>query len=161
MRWLLLPASWVLLASGLSLHEHAYTGVPPHPGGTIESVDPGSPGALAGLAPGDKLLPADSSRKVDVLTTDPLADAAPDEPLLVMRERAGVRTLVWIAPRALPAAERRYNVVLFAVAAAFLLLGGWVWRERRDRLTRTFYLDRKSTRLNSSHERLSRMPSSA
>ena len=139
LRWLLLPASWVLLASGLSLHEHAYTGVSLH-GGYVESVDAASPGALAGLVPGDQVLPADSSRRVDVLSPGPLSGAAPGEPLLVMRERAGVRTLVWLAPRALPVAERRFNAVLFAVVAAFLLLGGWVWRERRDPLTRTFYL---------------------
>ena len=36
--------------------------------------------------------------------------------------------------------ERRFLAAQFAVAAAFMLLGGWVWSERRDRLTRTFYL---------------------
>jgi phosphoserine phosphatase RsbU/P len=139
LRWLLLPASWVLLASGLSLHEQAYTGISVH-GGSVESVDVGSPGALAGIVPGDRLLAADSSRIADVLAPDPISSAAPGEPLLVLRERAGVRSLVWLAPRALPFAERRMRAVIFAVAAAFLLLGGWVWRERRDRLTRTFYL---------------------
>ena len=140
LRWLLLPAAWVLLASGLSLHEKAYTGNGTRPDGSIGSVDAGSPGALAGLAPGDRILPADSTRKVDVLSSDPLSEAVPGEPLLVMRERDGRRALVWLAPRALPDAERRFNAMIFAVAAAFLLLGGWVWRERRDRLTRTFYL---------------------
>ena len=53
LRWLLLPASWVLLASGLSLHEQAYTGVVVRPDGVVESVDAASPGAMAGLAPKD------------------------------------------------------------------------------------------------------------
>lgn len=140
MRWLLLPAAWVLLASGLSLHEHAYTGISLRSNGSVVSVDPGSPGAMAGVVPGDRLLPADSTRKGDALSPGPLATAAPGEPLLVLRERGGARAPVWLAPRALPEAERRFNAVIFAVAVAFLLLGGWVWRERRDRLTRTFYL---------------------
>ena len=46
LRWLLLPASWVLLASGLSLHEIAYTGVSAH-GDRVASVDPGSPGGTS------------------------------------------------------------------------------------------------------------------
>ena len=57
-----------------------------------------------------------------------------------MRERGGASVPVWIAPLALPHAERRFLAAQFAVAAAFMLLGGWVWSERRDRLTRTFYL---------------------
>ena len=32
------------------------------------------------------------------------------------------------------------TAALFAVASGFVLLGGWVWSERRDRLTRPFYL---------------------
>src|SRR5205814_1694463 len=60
--------------------------------------------------------------------------------LVVLRERAGATAPVWIAPSAPPDEERRYRVMLFAVATAFMLLGGWVWSERRDRLTRTFYL---------------------
>ncbi|HEY6194959.1 MAG TPA: PDZ domain-containing protein, partial [Candidatus Eisenbacteria bacterium] len=70
LRWLLLPAAWILLASGLSLGEHAYTGVVLRPDGRVESVDAGSPGALAGLAPGDRLLSADTTRASDVLSPD-------------------------------------------------------------------------------------------
>ena len=139
LRWLLLPALWILLASGQSLHQHAYTGLSLRGGGIIGSVEPGSPGALAGLRPGDRILPADSAARVDVLS-DQLASAVPGEPLVIVRERAGARAPVWIAPRALPDHERRLNAAMLAVAASFLLLGSWVWRERRDRLTRTFYL---------------------
>src|SRR5262245_61666354 len=135
LRWLMLPAAWVLLASGLSLHERAYTGIALRPGGTIESVDVASPGALAQLQPGDRVMLADSARAADPLAPDALSGAAPGQPLVVIRERGGVRRPVWLAPRELPDQERRFNAVIFAVAAAFLLLGGWVWRERRDRLT--------------------------
>src|SRR5258706_16128275 len=73
LRWLLLPAAWVLLASGLSLHEHAYTGISLRSSGSVVSVDAGSPGALAGVAPGDRLLPADSTRRGDALSPGPPA----------------------------------------------------------------------------------------
>jgi serine phosphatase RsbU (regulator of sigma subunit) len=75
-----------------------------------------------------------------VLAPGPLANAVPGEPLVVMRERDGAESVLWLVPQPLPDAERRFLAVLFAVAAAFLLLGGWVWMERRDPLTRTFYL---------------------
>src|SRR5262249_22172233 len=60
--------------------------------------------------------------------------------IVVTRERGGVRVPARLVPRALPLATLRFNTVMLAIAIAFLLLGGWVWRERRDRLTRTFYL---------------------
>ncbi len=140
LRWLLLPASWVLLISGLSLQQHAYTGASLRPGGRVESVDPGGPAALAGLRPGDLLSSTDSAAARDPLSPDAMAAARPGEPLVVMRDRAGVLRAVWLAPRAQPDSERHFYALIFAVASAFLLLGGWVWRERRDQLTRTFYL---------------------
>ena len=140
-RWLMLPASWVLLVCALSLPRHGYTGLQMRPDdGRVESVDAGSPGALAGVQPGDRLIGPDTNRAGQATPSDPLASATPGTPLVVLRERGGATAPVWIAPSAPPDAERRYRVMLFAVATAFMLLGGWVWSERRDRLTRTFYL---------------------
>src|SRR5262249_31409642 len=129
-----------LLVSALSLPRQGYTGLLVQPGGRVVSVHPGSPGALAGVQPGDRLIAPDTNRAGQAATTDPLASAAPGVPLVVLRDRAGVTAPVWIAPSAPPDAERRFRAMLFAVATAFMLLGGWVWSERRDRLTRTFYL---------------------
>src|SRR5262245_12427670 len=124
LRWLMLPASWVLLVSALSLPRHGYTGVSLHPpDGRIESADPASPGALAGLRAGDRLSSPDAGRAGDESATSPLAGAAPGVPLVVRRERAGAIVPVWIAPSALPDAERRFLAIQFAVAAAFMLLG--------------------------------------
>ena len=139
-RWLMLPASWVLLVCALSLPRHGYTGLLMRPDGRVEAVDTGSPGALAGVQPGDRLIAPDTNRAGQAAPSDPLASAAPGVPLVVLRERGGATAPVWIAPSAAPDAERRFRVMLFAVATAFMLLGGWVWSERRDRLTRTFYL---------------------
>jgi serine phosphatase RsbU (regulator of sigma subunit) len=140
MRWLMLPVAWVLLASNLSLPQRAYTGISLQPDGRIGSVDPGSPGESAGLVPGDRLRSPGGGRAEQVLSPGPLAHAAPGTPLVVLRERAGAERAVWLVPRPLPDAERRFLAVLFAVASSFALLGGWIWMERRDRLTRTFYL---------------------
>ena len=140
LRWLMLPASWVLLVCALSLPRHGYTGLQIRPDGRVESVESGSPGALAGLEPGDRLSAPEDDRAGRAAPADPLESAAPGVPLVVMRERGGATVPVWIAPSAPPDGERRYGAMLFAVATAFMLLGGWVWSERRDRLTRTFYL---------------------
>jgi serine phosphatase RsbU (regulator of sigma subunit) len=142
LRWLLVPASWVLLMSGMSLYQHqlAYTGIALRPDDIIEAVDPASPGALARLQPGDRLIAADPPASTVVLGAGPLSSARPGLPLALERERDGVRAPLWLAPRMPPGSEQRFAVVIFGVAAAFLLLGGWVWSERRDGLTRTFYL---------------------
>ena len=136
----MLPVALVLLASNLSLRDRAYTGVSLRPDGRVGAVDAGSPGWTAGLAPGDRVRSPESGPGGDVFSPGPLAAAEPGLPLVVMRERVGHETPVWLVPRALPDAERRFLAVVFAVASAFLLLGGWVWMERRDPLTRTFYL---------------------
>ena len=64
---------------------------------------------------------------------------------------------------------RQGNAVAFVVAAAIVLLGLYIGVAAGQWLTATVviavgvlaYLDRKSTRLNSSHTDISRMPSSA
>jgi len=141
LRWLMLPVALWLLASNLSLPDQPYTGVSLQPDGRIGTVDPGSPGHAAGLRAGDRLVSPGGAAGMEGLTAPgPLTDAAPGVPRVVLRERDGHTTSVWLVPRPLPDAERRFLAVVFAVAAAFLLLGGWVWMERRDPLTRTFYL---------------------
>lgn len=135
--WLLVPATLALLLSALSLPRHGWTGLTLQ-GDRIVTIEPGSPGARAGLRPGDLLRrPGERSR---LLSLDPLGTAEPGQSLVLERERLGERALVWLAPEALPAEERRFKSLLFAVACGFLLLAGWVWSERRDRLTAVFFL---------------------
>ena len=136
----MLPVAWALLVSSLGLPHRAYTGVSLQPNGRVGSVDPGSPGHAAGLVPGDRLVAAGGDAASELLGAGPLAAAEPGVPLIVELEREGARVPVWLVPRELPQTERRFLAVIFAVAASFLLLGGWVWSERRDPLTRTFYL---------------------
>jgi serine phosphatase RsbU (regulator of sigma subunit) len=135
--WLILPASAVMIISALTWSGTAYTGVSVS-GSRVEVVESGSPGDLAGLRPGDVLLAADPSAGVSSLSPNPLQGAAPGRPLVVRAQREGRTRLVWIAPAPLPESERRFRAFLFVVACGFLLLGGWVWSERRDKLTRTF-----------------------
>src|SRR5262249_11112836 len=108
LRWLMLPASWVLLVSALSLPRHAYTGGALS-GGLVEAVEPGSPGALAGIRAGDRLSSPDTNRAGGASTADPLAGAAPGVPLVVLCERDGASVPVWIAPGLQPDALRRFS----------------------------------------------------
>jgi serine phosphatase RsbU (regulator of sigma subunit)/MFS family permease len=108
-------------------------------GRRVASVMPGGPADRAGIRPGDHI------RLPDPLTSlararGPLAHALPGVPLDLEIERGGERRAVTLEPERLPEAERRLRAALLAVACGFLLLGGWVWSERRDRLTRTFLL---------------------
>src|SRR5205085_10839522 len=91
----------------------------------------------AGFARGDRVqaMPAGGAR-----AANPLASASPDHPLTLLRERARSLAEVRLLPAALPPGERRMMVALLAVASGFVVLGGWVWSERRDALTRTFFL---------------------
>jgi predicted metalloprotease with PDZ domain len=102
LRWLMLPASWVLLVCALSLPRQGYTGLQMRPGGIVVTVTPGSPGALAGVQPKDRLISPDTNRAGQAATSDPLATATPGVPLVVLRERAGATAPVWIAPSAAP-----------------------------------------------------------
>jgi len=135
---LIVPASLGLVVSALTLSRHAYTGVTVTPDGHVQTVEPGSPGALAGLVPGDRIALAGRGLVPDALDPDPFRRAAPGEPMLLRRDRGRGADLVWIAPEPLPEAERRFEAFLFSVACGYLLLGGWVWSERRDRLTSAF-----------------------
>jgi serine phosphatase RsbU (regulator of sigma subunit) len=133
--WLVLPAGAILLASALTLSRQPYTGLTLR-GDEVMAVVSGSPGDLAGLSPGDRLT-AEGAKAGSL--QGPLAAAYPGVPLQLIRQ-APEPGPVRIVPHRLPASERRMLAALFAVASGFVLLGGWVWSERRDRLTRPFYL---------------------
>jgi len=131
--WMLLPVSALLVFTALSLSRQAYTGLSLRDE-WIAAVDPGSPAERAGLRRGDRLL------TVDPLEPNPVAGASPGEPLFVLRERDGTLARLRLEPESPPRGERHMMAALLAVACGFVLLGGWVWSERRDRLTRTFFL---------------------
>lgn len=139
-RWLLVPACWAMLVSGLDLQRQGWTGMSLSPDGRVASIAPGGPAARAGMRTGDLVRSSEPPSRVDLLEESPLAKARPGVPLLLVRERAGERSTVWLVSEPRPEPDQRFNLVQFAVAVAFLLLGGWVWSERRDRLTRTFLL---------------------
>jgi serine phosphatase RsbU (regulator of sigma subunit) len=135
--WLILPACAALVCSAMTLSRHAWTGTTVQED-RVATVEPGSPGAQAGLAAGDHIQLAGERPPGAGLDADPLRLAQPGLPVLLERERGGKRSLVWLAPAPEPEGERQFHAFLFVVACGFLLLGGWVWSERRDRLTSAF-----------------------
>ncbi len=134
--WMLVPVTVALILSALSLPHQPYTGLVLQ-GDRVAGVVPGSPAQRANLAPGDRLVPREGQPR---FTRSPLAYVGVGEPLDVLRERGRTLTAVRIVPEALPDGERRMMAALLAVASGFVLIGSWVWSERRDRLTRTFFL---------------------
>src|SRR5262249_52007572 len=106
----------------------------------VVSIVAGSPGASAGIVPGDRLRDPSERPGEAGLLRGPLGRAAVGRPLTLELERDGRRALAWMVPEPLPASERRMIAVLLAVASGFVLIGGWVWSERRDPLTRAFFL---------------------
>ncbi|HEY3217313.1 MAG TPA: SpoIIE family protein phosphatase [Candidatus Eisenbacteria bacterium] len=136
--WMILPAAGTLLASALSLPSQPYTGVVLRESQVVQVV-PGSPGQRAGLQPGDRLSRSDEDRDNNPFPS-PLSDARPGIPLRLLRQGRGTPVSVTIVPEPLPGSERRMMAALLAVASGFMVLGGWVWSERRDGLTRPFYL---------------------
>lgn len=136
---LILPiAAWLTLAT-VQLPRQAYTGIAVL-SDRVMSVDPGSPAERAGLRVDDRIREFAPSPGPPGVGLDPRASLTPGVPVLLTRERAGRAERVWVAPSALPESERRLRTGLLVVAAGFLVLGGWVWAERRDRLTRVFWL---------------------
>ncbi|MGH7742028.1 MAG: hypothetical protein ACRENS_08400, partial [Candidatus Eiseniibacteriota bacterium] len=134
--WMIWPVCAVLAFAALTLPRQPYTGLMLR-GDWVARIDPASPGELAGIRPGDRLLrdPALSAGP-----ENPLAGAQPGIPLPLLREHAGNIDDVTIVPAPLPAEERRVMAMLLAVASGFMVLGGWLWSERRDRMTRAFFL---------------------
>ena len=134
--WMIWPVSAVLAFAALTLPQQPYTGLMLR-GDWVARVETGSPGEAAGIHPGDRLLrdPALSAGP-----ENPLAGAQPGTPLPLLREHGGNIDDVSIVPAQLPVEERRVMAMLLAVASGFLVLGGWLWSERRDRMTRAFFL---------------------
>jgi serine phosphatase RsbU (regulator of sigma subunit) len=134
--WLLLPVTAALILSALSLPLQPYAGLALR-GESVVAVDRGSPAERAGLAPGDRLVPLPGQ---PAFTRSPMAYAIPGEPMVLLRERHHRLATIRMVPTTQPDGERRMMAALLAVASGFVLIGGWVWSERRDRLTRTFFL---------------------
>ena len=134
--WMLVPVAAALVLSALTLPQQPYTGLVLH-GDRVAAVVPGSPAERAGLAAGDHLVPREGQPR---FTRSPLAYAATGEPLDVLREREGRLAPVRVVPVPQPDGERHMMAAMLAVASGFVLIGSWVWSERRDRLTRTFFL---------------------
>ena len=134
--WLLLPVTAALILSALSLPLQPYTGLVLR-GDQVVAVDPGGPAERAGLAPGDHLVQQPGQ---PAFTRSPMAYAVPGQPMVLLRERGHGLARIRMVPMTQPDGERRMMAALLAVASGFVLIGGWVWSERRDRLTRTFFL---------------------
>ena len=134
--WLLLPVTAALIMSALSLPLQPYAGLVLR-GENVVAVVPGGPAERAGLAPGDRLIPLPGQ---PAFTRSPMAYAVPGEPMVLLRERDHRLATIRMVPMTQPDGERRMMAALLAVASGFVLIGGWVWSERRDRLTRTFFL---------------------
>jgi serine phosphatase RsbU (regulator of sigma subunit) len=132
---MLVPVSAVLVLAALSVSRQPYTGITLREDRVVAVVR-GSPADRAGFAPGDRLIAA----RANAIPQNPLALAAPGEPLALLRERAGHLDAIRLVPQSPPESERRVLVLLLAVACGFVVLGGWVWSERRDGLTRPFHL---------------------
>ncbi len=133
--WMLVPVTIALVLSALSLPRQPYTGLALR-GDWVANVDAASPAARAGFVRGDRVLPPRGGSRL----ASPLADAVPGVSVTVLRERGGRISEVPLVPATLPQGERRMMAGLLAVASGFVVLGGWVWSERRDRLTRAFFL---------------------
>ena len=134
--WLVVPVATILVASALSLAYQPYTGLVLR-GFEVIEVMPGSPGEVAGIARADRL--TGGSPAMDALR-GPLTGARPGHSIELERQRDGRTDTVRLVPAPLPPGERLMMVALLALAAGFVLLGGWVWSERRDRLTLPFHL---------------------
>jgi serine phosphatase RsbU (regulator of sigma subunit) len=137
--WLLAPVAGALIASALSLPAQPYTGLVLREDRVV-AVIPGAPGARAGLKADDRLTVADPGRQGWRAVRPLTAAAVPGKPLWLECLRDGVSRPAWLVPDPLPDGERRMMAALLFVASGFILLGAWVWSERRDRLTRPFFL---------------------
>ena len=136
--WLLVPVAAMLVASAVSLPQLPYTGLVMH-GAEVITVLPDGPGARAGAREGDRVLwvfDGDGRHDADRLLTG----ASPGRPLTLLVARGAARRSLWLVPATLPDGDRRMDAMLLLVASGFVLIGGWVWSERRDPLTRAFFL---------------------
>jgi serine phosphatase RsbU (regulator of sigma subunit) len=132
---LVVPVAGILVASALTLGAHPYLGVTLHRDVAV-TVDRGGPAERAGIRAGDRLI-AHGGNSLDAVI-GPKTGARIGEPYAFERQRDGARAAIVVTPEALPDKERRMMAAQLAVACGFMFLGGWVWSERRDRLTRPF-----------------------
>jgi sigma-B regulation protein RsbU (phosphoserine phosphatase) len=128
----------LLIASGFDLPGQAYLGLTLR-GTQAAMVVPGGPADRAGIAPGDFLRREPPPDGI-AARVSPIAGARPGQALDLAVIRQGVTRPVTLVPEPLPAVERRLRSALLAVACGFVMLGGWVWSERRDGLTWPFQL---------------------
>lgn len=135
---LLLVVGASLALSALSLPMQPFSGLSLN-GRHVVAVIEGGPAGRAGIQAGDRVERAGPAGALE-RARGPLARALPGVPLDLELERDRSRRTVTLVPEHLPETERRLRAALLAVACGFLLLGGWVWSERRDRMTRTFLL---------------------
>ncbi|MFI5370753.1 MAG: SpoIIE family protein phosphatase [Candidatus Eisenbacteria bacterium] len=134
---LVIPVAAILVASALTLGAHPYPGIVLHHDVAV-NVAPGSAGERAGVRANDRLIAhPDHPRFLDSVI-GPLASARIGEPYPLVLERGGRRMATVLVPEPQPVEERRMLAALLTVACGFMFLGGWVWSERRDRLTRPF-----------------------
>ena len=136
---LLLPVTAALLWIALGLPHRASTGFVLR-GDRVEEVAPGGPADRAGIRVGDRLLPADPAAVWARSTSGLTAGLAPGRATLLTLQRQGKPTSVLFVPEPLPRADFRLLAILLMVACGFLLLASVVWSERRDALTRGFFL---------------------
>lgn len=135
---LAVPVAALLAISGFDLPHQAFVGAALR-GDVVGTVVPGGPAARAGLAPGDVLRREPFTPGVAAVVS-PLWGARPGVSLSLSRLRDREWSRVEVVPDPLPPGERRLRSLALALACGFVLLGGWVWSERRDRLTRPFFL---------------------
>jgi serine phosphatase RsbU (regulator of sigma subunit) len=132
---LVVPVAGILVASALTLGAQPYLGVTLHRDVALR-VEAGGPAARAGVRVGDRLI-AHAGDPLDALV-GPKTGARIGRPYAFQRERGGAFSTIVVTPEPLPPLDRRMMAAQLAVACGFMFLGGWVWSERRDRLTRPF-----------------------
>jgi len=136
---LLLPATAALLWIALGLPQRASTGLVLR-GDRVEEVAREGPAARAGIRVGDRLVPDDPDAVWAHSTSGLTAGLRPDRPTRLTLRRGDRSLQVSLVPEHLPRGDFRLLALLLMVSCGFLLLASVVWSERRDALTRGFFL---------------------
>jgi serine phosphatase RsbU (regulator of sigma subunit) len=136
---LLLPVTAALIWTALGLPDRAYTGFVLR-GDQVEEVLPASPADRAGIRIGDRLLPATAGSARAGTSGGILSGLRPGRAVTLLVLRGADEFHVRLIPASLPRPEFRLLALLLMVAFGFVLLASVVWSERRDALTRQFFL---------------------